>query len=359
MTKPRLHIFLGAGGVGKTTLSAAFAVSLANSGRHVGLLSIDPARRLQQALGVQHLSDEGVLIPTHSGKGELRACVLQAEQSLTRWVEEKGMDAESIEKLFANPYFHALSEKMASATDVLAAVRIAEWAEQHSHMTDLVIDTAPGIHAVDFIVKPEKMMLFLDSKLAEWLKLLVVDSRKKKQNIFARVLKTGAQKILEGLSFVGGKHFLINFGEFLILLDEILLTAVNRLKVTHQWFFHSSTRFVLVTSVRSSTALVAKEFARILKSKNIVPSLCVVNRALNSSVAEPQKSALNAEKIFLTYLANYQESQNSTCQILKACAQKVVTLPVFSHLDSQTQLRMQDLCLLGDHLRHNAGDILP
>ncbi len=159
---PRLHLFLGAGGVGKTTLSAGFAIALAQQGRTVGLMSIDPAKRLQGALGLSELPETGAQIAVPNCAGSLSASVLHIGESLKRWVGEAGLSPAAQKQLFENQLFRALSERLATATDTFAAVRMAEWPERESGLTDLVVDTAPGIHAIDFLSKPEKLSAFLD-----------------------------------------------------------------------------------------------------------------------------------------------------------------------------------------------------
>lgn len=84
---------------------------------------------------------------------------------------------------------------MATAIDTLAAIRVAEWLEQYPDTEELVIDTAPGIHAIDFIAKPEKVSLFLDSKIIDWVKWFV-GSANEKQSFVARAFKSGAKKLL-------------------------------------------------------------------------------------------------------------------------------------------------------------------
>ncbi|WP_161597703.1 ArsA family ATPase [Fluviispira multicolorata] len=360
---PKLHVFLGAGGVGKTTLSASFALSLANSGKKVGLLSIDPAKRLQSALGVNNLSERGVLIPlANKGVGELRAAVLQIGESLSRWVEEKGLPTDKQEKLFENPYFSALAEKMASASDTLAAIRIAEWVEQYPDVEELVIDTAPGIHAIDFISKPEKIMAFLDGKLVEWLKWFVGGAQEK-QSFFARALKTGARKVLDGLALVGGRSFLINFGEFLTMLDDVFLTAIVRLKYSQKWLQHSSTQIILVCSIRDDAVFVTKELGRILKSMGINPSLALINRAFPAHLKDEiafqdfiskNEFLIESEKLLSNYLSSYIMTQQNIYNQLINYADLVIEIPISAGLDTEQELRLSDLSSLGDIIRTEA-----
>ena len=360
---PRLHIFLGAGGVGKTTLSASFALSLANSGKKVGLLSIDPAKRLQSALGVDNLSEMGTQIPLKDGKGELRAAVLHIGESLTRWVEEKGMAQEKQEKLFQNPYFGALSSKMASALDTLAAIRVAEWVEQYPDVEDLVIDTAPGIHAIDFIAKPEKVSSFLDSKIIDWIKWFVGGAHEK-PSFVAWAFKSGARKVLEGLALVGGRSFIINFAEFLTMLDEVFITALDRLKYTQKWLKHPSTNIILVSSIREDAVAVAKEIGRVLNNMGANPSFAIINRSFPVNLKEEkelkefmeQNTFINSnEELFVNYLSSYHLTQQKVRQQLSGFSLSVIEIPVFASLDVEQELRLSDLSALGDIIRQKTG----
>lgn len=360
---PKLHVFLGAGGVGKTTLSASFALSLANSGKKVGLISIDPAKRLQTALGVQNLTERGTLIPIQNKNGELHAAVLHIDQSLERWVEEKGMSPEKQKKLFQNPYFTALSNKMASAIDTLAAIRVAEWVEQYPEVEHLVIDTAPGIQAIDFIAKPEKVSLFLDSKIIDWIKWFVGGSYEK-PSLVAWAFKSGARKILDGLALVGGRSFIINFGEFLTMLDEVFITAIDRLKYTQKWLKHSSTNIILISSIREDSVTVAKEIGKTLNNLKIHSNFAIVNRTFPSNLKKENElekfisksNFTNSnEKIFANYINNYQETQDRVFEQLKIFFKSVIEIPIFSSLNIDQELRLSDLSSIGDIIRQKSG----
>jgi anion-transporting ArsA/GET3 family ATPase len=362
---PRLHIFLGAGGVGKTTLSASFALSLANSGRKVGLLSIDPAKRLQSALGVNSLSELGTQIPLQNKNGSLHASILHINESLMRWVSEKGLTPDAQQKLFKNPYFIALSDKMATAIDTLAAIRVAEWVEQYPEVEDLVIDTAPGIHAIDFIAKPEKVSSFLDSKIIDWIKWFV-GSANEKPNFVAWAFKSGARKILDGLALVGGKHFIVHFAEFLTMLDEVFITALERLKYSQKWMRSSQTNIVLITSIREDAVAVVKEIARVLAGMKVITQKAIINRAfpenlnheieLQNFISQENLTSLD-QTVFSNYISSYKNLQDRVSEQLLKVSQTVIEIPVFASLDVERELRLSDLSLIGDTIRLQSGQI--
>lgn len=357
---PKLHIFLGAGGVGKTTLSAAYATSLAAQGRNVGLLSVDPAKRLQSALGLSSLPEMGQRIDVPQGR--LEAALLHPSDSLRRWVKESVRDARAAERLFHNPFYIALADKLATATDTFAAIRMAEWVEQNTELDDLVIDTAPGIHAIDFLSKPEKLMAFFDSKLIEWLKWLV-EGGEGKRGFIQKVMKTSARKVLDGLATIGGKNMLLNFAEFIVLLDDVILQMVRRLNYARAWLRSPTTDLLLVTAVRNDAASVANALANSLREIGLVTNTAIINRSqdrfvfdaenlekFKSTKIEPAQNdeALSVLRNYVTGLLATQERMRNE---LSTFARQVVELPIMPHLDKSDALRIADLLSLGDTLR--------
>lgn len=360
--RPRLHLFLGAGGVGKTTLSAGFALALAQQGHHVGLMSIDPAKRLQGALGLEELPETGALINVPNSTGSLRASVLHIGESLKRWVGEAGLSETAREQLFANQLFRALAERLATATDTFAAVRMAEWPEREPGLTDLVVDTAPGIHAIDFLSKPEKLSAFLDGKLIEWLKWFALENQQS-SNIFQRVVKGGARKVLEGLSELGGQHFMLHFAEFLILLDQVFARMMTRLDFAREWLGSAETHCYIVTSVRYDAVQVAAELNRTLRSLKMRSGNVIINRAFpedlrNDPGFEPALQAMRQQdaSFFANYLENFMIVQRRVQEQLGTSSESVLTLPVAEHLDAQSSLRLEDLAFLGSKIVEHTGE---
>jgi anion-transporting ArsA/GET3 family ATPase len=360
---PRLHLFLGAGGVGKTTLSAGFALALAQRGHHVGLMSIDPAKRLQGALGLAELPEIGARLELPNCPGSVRASVLHIGESLKRWVNEAGLSQPAQERLYENELFRALAERLATATDTFAAVRMAEWPEREEGLTDLVVDTAPGIHAIDFLSKPEKLSAFLDGKLIEWLKWFAQENNTQ-AGIFQRVVKGGARRILDGLTELGGQRFMLHFAEFLILLDEVFARMMTRLDFAAHWLRSSETHCYVVTSVRYDAVQVAWELSKTLKSLKMKPGQVVINRAFPEALrADPAfEETLRTmrqqedDSFFANYLDNFIIVQRRVQEQLSGAAQSVLTLPVAEHLDAHSALRHEDLASLGHRILEHTGD---
>lgn len=360
---PRLHLFLGAGGVGKTTLSAGFAIALAQQGRHVGLMSIDPAKRLQGALGLDELPESGAQIELPNCTGSVRASVLHIGESLKRWVNEAGLSKAAQERLYENQLFRALAERLATATDTFAAVRMAEWPEREEGLTDLVVDTAPGIHAIDFLSKPEKLSAFLDGKLIEWLKWFAQENNTQ-TSFIQRVVKGGARRVLDGLSELGGQRFMLHFAEFLILLDEVFARMMTRLNFAGHWLRSSETHCYVVTSVRYDAVQVAWELSRTLKTLKMKPGQIIINRAFPEALRNDPAFTDALEKMrqqeddsfFANYLDNFIIVQRRVQEQLGRGAQSVITLPVAEHLDAHSALRLDDLASLGHRILENSGD---
>lgn len=355
-SRPKLHVFLGAGGVGKTTLSAGFALALARQGFSVGLISVDPAKRLKGALGVEELSEKGTMI-AGADPGKLEAAFLNISACFSRWIQQEGMSAESQTRLFENRLFRGVVEKFASATDTFAAVRLAEWGET-SRFDHIVVDTAPGLQAVDFLSKPEKLLAFLDGKLIDWIKWFV-GSEQTGRSIIQRVVKSGARRVLDGLAQIGGQNFLLNLGEFLILLDGVFVTMFRRLENVSQWFRSDCAQFYLVTAVREDAVYVGRKLAQELDNLGINGRCVIINKAfpdvLNNdtgfqAVMAAPRLAEQGETPFLNYLSSYHRLQREVTGEMSSTASTIITIPLASGLDGTESIRLEDLVKLGNHV---------
>ncbi len=346
----RLHLLLGAGGVGKTTLAAGYALALASDrARRVGLLGIDPARRLQGALGVP-LSDLEASVPS---AGTLHAALLQPAESLRRWVAEASPDADARARLLANPFFLALADRLATATDIFAAARVAEWAEQDPELTDLVVDTAPGLNAIEFLRRPSQLAAFLEGRLVGWLRWL---SRAERDGPLGGVVRGGARRVVGGLVRIGGTRLLLELAEFLSLVEGVFACMLRRVQATEAWLRDPATQILVVTSVRDDGARMSRELVVALREVGLAPRAVVINRAVPAGFVRELRALGDAPNLpaegarVIRYAVAYAEMQDRLLDGVKDSARATVVLEAVRGLDADARLSVLEE--LGRTLNH-------
>lgn len=373
---PRLHVLLGAGGVGKTTLAAGYALALARAGGRVGLLGIDPARRLQSALGIA-LQDVAVRValvngslhaPEDESVGVLHAALLSPADCLRRWAAETCDDREELERLLGNTFFLALADRLAASADVLAAIRVAEWAESDPGLTDLVVDTAPGQNAIDFLRRPQALTAFLEGRLIRWLRAMAPSHH---GGALAGMLRGGARRAVGGISRLGGTRLLLELAEFLSLVEAMLERMLVRLGHVQKWLADGSTEILLVTAVRDDAVTTAQKLAEALHGAGLSPRAVVLNRALPETLAaelsalvgteaSAQPDATIAPEVVLArYARTYIEMQRRVARAVRPLAPAFVVVPAARGLDEGD--RIGALTAVGERLRAglSAGRDLP
>lgn len=319
MRKPRLHVLLGSGGVGKTTLAAGYALALARSGRRVGLLGIDPSRRLQDALGVE-LADLDTPVPR---AGLLRAAIVHPHQAIQRWVAQACTDRGATARLETNPFFSALGDRLATATDILAAARIAEWAESDPALTDLVIDTAPGVAAVEFLRSPRQIEALVQGWMIRWLRAVARTGDERFQG-----LRLGARRVLGGLASVVGTRMIIDLADFFTQVRAPLERMLVRVERTERWLRSEDTELLLVTSPRDTGAAGAAQVAASLRAEHLPLRAVIVNRTFPAELVTELGAVEVAPgaKPFVDYARAYASAQADVLAAVSGWAPTVLAL---------------------------------
>ena len=166
----RVVICAGAGGVGKTTVSAAIALGLAAKGRRVALVTIDPARRLAEALGLDALDNQPQPVDlarleglgTHV-RGELFAMMLDSKRTFDELIELLAPDPRTKEQILANPIYGHISTAVAGSQEYTAVAKLFEL-EHEKDYDVIVLDTPPSRHAIDFLEAPDRLTAFLEGR---------------------------------------------------------------------------------------------------------------------------------------------------------------------------------------------------
>jgi anion-transporting ArsA/GET3 family ATPase len=337
----RLHVLLGEGGVGKTTLAAGLALALARSGRRVALLGIDPARRLQSALGVS-LGSEATRVAELPGGGALHAALLAPEVTLRRWATEGLTDPADRERLLRNKLFAVVADRLATTTDVIAAARIAEWLERDPSLTDVVVDTAPGRNGLEFLRRPTALVALLEGRLVRWLR-----GEREPGRIRTRVLRS--------LARLGGAEMVAEFAQLLSVAEGPFRRVLARLEHAQASLHDPSTQILLVTTVREQAMDGARYFCSALAEAGLRARAIVVNRALPGALAVELRAVDDASlgaglPDLVRYARAYLEIQARVVVDARQLASSLVQIPAARGLDSDGRLDV--LARLGDALRY-------
>lgn len=242
LTERRIVICAGTGGVGKTTCSAALARRAARSGRRVAVLTIDPARRLADALGVRPEGDEASAVgePTAAG-GVLHVFGLDSQRTFDSLVERFAPDPDTRERILGNPLYQQIVTSIAGSAEYAAMDRVYEIADDERYDL-LIVDTPPAEHALDFLEAPGRIAGFLDSPIVS----LLVQPTLSVGRFGLRLFEGSARRVLGLLERVSGLAFLEDLSELLVAIESLAEGLHGRAQLLGELLRSDDCAFVLV-----------------------------------------------------------------------------------------------------------------
>lgn len=267
----RVVVCTGAGGVGKTTISASLALRAAELGRQVVVLTIDPARRLAQALGVEGLSNtpQKVQLPDEaSNDGALFAMMLDMKDTFDDLVTRHSTP-ERAQRIKANPFYKTLVESFAGTQEYMAMEKLGQLLED-STWDLVVVDTPPSRNALDFLDAPSRLASFMDSRL---MRLLVAPSKG-----VGRIVTGMMSAALKGISQVLGSSMLRDASDFVQALDTTFGGFASRAGRTQEILKRRGTEFVVVSSAEAPALREAGFFVDRLAEERMPLTGVVINR---------------------------------------------------------------------------------
>ncbi len=272
---PEIIVCCGSGGVGKTTTSAALALRAAEQGRQVCVLTIDPARRLAQSMGLTELDNiprivEGV---SAANGGRLDAMMLDMKRTFDEVVEAHSTP-EKAEQILANPFYQALSSSFAGTQEYMAMEKLGqlheESVENDPRWDLIVVDTPPSRSALDFLDAPERLSSMLDGR---FMRLMVAPARGP-----ARLLTAGFGLVTNALNRVLGAQFLTDLQAFVAALDTLFGGFRQRAEATYSLLQADGTAFVVVAAPEIDAMREAAYFVERLTAEKMPLAGLVVNR---------------------------------------------------------------------------------
>jgi anion-transporting ArsA/GET3 family ATPase len=276
----RVLVTVGAGGVGKTTTAAALGVAAAMRGRRVLCLTIDPARRLAEALGLERMSaEEQAIDPSRFEaaripiKGSLTAMMLDTKRTFDELVIKHSSSPERAKKLLDNKLYQYVSTSLAGTQEYMAMEKLV--AVQRDPRFDLVIlDTPPTANALDFLDAPARLVEAVDSPTMRWFVQAFESTGKVGFNLLAR----SAAIVLRGLGRITGGGFLAAMAEFITELNDLFGGFKQRAQMVEASLRSPEVSFVLVTSPAPMSLEEAVFFSERLERAGMPRGAFVVNR---------------------------------------------------------------------------------
>ena len=284
----------GAGGVGKTTTAAALGLAAARAGRRTLVLTIDPARRLAQAMGIAELTDEPrpVELPggdaAHpDGPGELWAMMLDMQTTFDRLIDRHATSADNARAIKQNRIYRTLSSTLSGTQEYMAMERLHELHEA-AEWDLLVVDTPPTRSALDFLDAPKRMTSFLEGRL---LRLLLKPGVAAGKGV-GRMVGAGATTFMRVAGRVTGMELLQDLADFFRNFEGMYDGFKQRADQVLALLRDPDSRFVVVTSPEPPPLREARFFLERLEQEGLHDAGVVVNRVQPELPRDPSPASL-------------------------------------------------------------------
>jgi anion-transporting ArsA/GET3 family ATPase len=275
----RVIVTCGSGGVGKTTSAAAMALLGAEAGRRTVVLTIDPARRLAQSMGLVELDNtprevKGV------DNGQLFAMMLDMKRTFDDVVLEHSTP-ERAEQIFANPFYQSLSSSFAGTQEYMAMEKLGQLVAAEEWDL-IVVDTPPSRSALDFLDAPNRLGRFLDGRM---IRILTAPARAGGKAYF-RVVTASVGVVVRAFTKVLGGELLSDLSSFVSALETMFGGFRERAQHTYELLKRPGTAFVVVAAPEPDALREASYFVERLSSERMPLAGLIVNRVRRTALSD-------------------------------------------------------------------------
>ncbi len=275
-------ILLGTGGVGKTTVAAALGLAAATIPLDTALITVDPARRLREALGLRRLGGTPTRISGHALHSagldpgiRLSAMQLDVKGAWDAMVERFAKTPTSRKRILDNPFYKSLTEEYAGS-EAYAALQQLYDLHQTATFDIEIVDTPPAAHAFEFLQAPARLARLLDSRTARWLFTPSLSAGR----IAMRIANQAARFVIRELERFAGGNVLSTISDFFSAASEAIDAMVDRLHKTETLLHSPGVRFILVTTAEEDRLRRASELIDEMEAQRLTLSAIVINRFL-------------------------------------------------------------------------------
>jgi anion-transporting ArsA/GET3 family ATPase len=271
----RVVVCCGSGGVGKTTTAAALALRAAARGRTVVVLTIDPARRLAQSMGLEELDNEPRAVPgvdDESSGGELQAMMLDMRRTFDEMVSGH-TTPERAQVIFDNPFYQTISTSFSGTQEYMAMEKLGQLAAT-GHWDLIVVDTPPSRSALDFLDAPQRLSSFLDGRM---IRLLSAPARAG-GSALRKLVGSTFNLFAKAVSTILGGQMLADASAFVQAFDTLFGGFQERANATYQLLRAPGTAFLVVAAPEPDALREASYFVERLGHEKMPLAGMVLNR---------------------------------------------------------------------------------
>jgi len=275
----RVVVTCGSGGVGKTTTAAAMALIGANAGRRTVVLTIDPARRLAQSMGLTELDNTPREVKGVEN-GQLFAMMLDMKRTFDEVILENSTP-ERAEKIFANPFYQSLSSSLAGTQEYMAMEKLGQLV--HQNEWDLiVVDTPPSRSALDFLDAPHRLGRFLDGRMVR----MIAAPAKAGGKAYVKVVTASVGIVAKAFTRILGGELLNDLSTFVSALESTFGGFRERAQKTYELLQQPGTAFVVVAAPEPDALREASYFVERLSGDAMPLAGAIINRTHTTAPAD-------------------------------------------------------------------------
>lgn len=320
----RVVVCCGSGGVGKTTTAAAIALRAAEQGRKVVVLTIDPARRLAQSLGVSDLGNTPQRVPLGpEAKGELHAMMLNMRRTFDEMVLEH-TTPEKAEQIFANPFYQTVASSFGGTQEYMAMEKLGQLVSRREWDL-IVVDTPPSRNALDFLDAPQRLGNFLNGRM---IRVIMAPGRGVGKFV------TGAMSLaVRGVSTVVGGQMLKDASLFLQSLESMFGGFQDRADRTYALLSRPGTHFLVVAAAEPDALREASFFVDRLSTDRMPLAGLVLNRTHPALCSlSPETALATADRLTAESAAADGDPAALAADVLRIHAHRATTAKREQHL---------------------------
>ena len=281
--RTRIIVCCGSGGVGKTTTAAALGLRAAERGRHVVVLTVDPARRLAQSMGLTSLDNTPRVVPLPDGHGDaggsLHAMMLDMKRTFDEIVEAHS-DPDRAAQILANPFYQSLSSSFAGTQEYMAMEKLGQL-RRADEWDLIVVDTPPSRSALDFLDAPQRLSRFLDGRL---IRLLTAPTRASSR-AYLKVVNAGFGMFTGVVAKVLGTQLLRDVQTFVAAFDTMFGGFRERAEDTYRLLQTPGTAFLVIATPEPDALREASYFVERLSQDRMPLAGLILNRVHPSPAA--------------------------------------------------------------------------